>query len=386
LRRGFPRDPEELYGYCAVILDDVEAAYFTADQMALLERYVSERGGGLLMLGGMESFRDGGYSRTPIGELLPVYLDRSETSPPAGGIRMDLTREGRLAAWARLKTHEQDEITRLQSMPSFQVMNQVSGVKPGASVIATALDEQNDQYPLLIVQRFGRGRTAALTVGDIWRWGMQSKESRTDMNKFWRQLVRWLVADVPGRLEFKMTDAALESDGMATLQMRVKNGDFQPEDGASVTVEIRNALMLGTNTAAPGVIHLRVEPSPVESGLYEAKYAARHTGAYRAVASVTNSTEEPMGQAETGWSVDLAAREFACLEPNVGLLEELAQRTGGELLPASQLKEFARNLPRRKTSVMEPWTRPAWHTPFLFVFALACFVSEWGLRRWKGMP
>jgi len=26
------------------------------------------------------------------------------------------------------------------------------------------------------------------------------------------------------------------------------------------------------------------------------------------------------------------------------------------------------------------------HTSAMFVFALACFLGEWGLRRWKGLP
>jgi hypothetical protein len=28
--------------------------------------------------------------------------------------------------------------------------------------------------------------------------------------------------------------------------------------------------------------------------------------------------------------------------------------------------------------------RPLWHTPWLFLLALACFLGEWGLRRQKG--
>ena len=76
-RAAFPRTPEVLFEYHALILDDLEAGFFTADQQALVERFVSERGGGLLMLGGQGSFRQGGYERTPIGELLPVYLDRA---------------------------------------------------------------------------------------------------------------------------------------------------------------------------------------------------------------------------------------------------------------------------------------------------------------------
>jgi hypothetical protein len=42
LRDGFPKTPEELFRYRAVIIDDLEAEFFTRDQMNLLQRFVSE--------------------------------------------------------------------------------------------------------------------------------------------------------------------------------------------------------------------------------------------------------------------------------------------------------------------------------------------------------
>ena len=78
LRDGFPKTADELYRYHAIMLDDLEAGFFTPDQLALLRNFVSQRGGGLLMLGGPDSFASGKYDRTPVGELLPVYLNRSE--------------------------------------------------------------------------------------------------------------------------------------------------------------------------------------------------------------------------------------------------------------------------------------------------------------------
>jgi hypothetical protein len=102
LRDGFPKTAEELFGYHAVILDDIEAEFFSHDQMELLRRFVAERGGGFLMLGGKESFQQGKFDRTPIGRILPVYLDR--LSQPEGPrfagtqiitqVHLNLTREG----------------------------------------------------------------------------------------------------------------------------------------------------------------------------------------------------------------------------------------------------------------------------------------------------
>jgi hypothetical protein len=59
LRDGFPKAADELYRYHAVVIDDLEAAFFSPDQQAMLRNFVSVRGGGLLMLGGPDSFAEG---------------------------------------------------------------------------------------------------------------------------------------------------------------------------------------------------------------------------------------------------------------------------------------------------------------------------------------
>ena len=51
LRDGFPKTADELYRYHAIVLDDLEAGFFTPDQLALLRNFVSQRGGGLLDAG-----------------------------------------------------------------------------------------------------------------------------------------------------------------------------------------------------------------------------------------------------------------------------------------------------------------------------------------------
>ena len=75
LTGGFPDTDEELYGYKAIILGDIEANYFSMNQLDMLERFVSRRGGGFLMLGGRHSFAEGEFWNTPVADLLPVMLD-----------------------------------------------------------------------------------------------------------------------------------------------------------------------------------------------------------------------------------------------------------------------------------------------------------------------
>ena len=385
LQAGFPRTAEDLFGYHAVILDDLEAEFFSRDQTALLQKFVSERGGGLLMLGGMESFRQGEYQRTPIGDMLPVYLDRGGDVLPPERLRLELSREGWLQPWARLRDNESAERQRLQSMPVFEVFNPVREVKPGASIVSTAKDEDGKEYPALVTQRYGRGQTAALMIGNIWRWGMQNPESRRDMEKSWRQLVRWLVSDVPKPVEITIERPPDETAGAVKLQVRVRDEKYQPMDDATVAIEVQPVISDGQD-ASTNVIQLHAEPSLTEVGVYETTYVPRHTGGYRAVAQVVNSMGVKVGDAEAGWSTDMMAEEFKSLEPNQALLHAIASRTGGELISADNLEGFVRGLPGRRSPVMETWTTPAWHTPLWFGFALLCLVSEWGLRRWKGLP
>ena len=73
------------------------------------------------------------------------------------------------------------------------------------------------------------------------------------------------------------------------------------------------------------------------------------------------------------------------MKPNRALLETIARQTGGEVIAPARLDSFAANLPNRKAPITESWTMPLWHRSTVFVFALACFIAEWGLRRWKGL-
>ncbi|MEY2410328.1 MAG: hypothetical protein QOF48_2998 [Verrucomicrobiota bacterium] len=380
LRGGFPKVPEDLYGYDAIIVDDLEAEFFTPDQMALVQKFVSERGGGFLMLGGAESFREGKFQRTPIGDLLPVYMDNPPETRSPGQLRINLTREGFLQPWARLRNNETDEKKRLTDVAPFGVLNKVRGVKPGASVIATVSDEKNAVHPAIVAQRFGNGRVGAVLLGDIWHWGFKDEASHRDMDKAWRQLTRWLIADVPKAIDLQAQPRAGDPDNAVLLQIRAKDKRFLPIDNATVSVLVHKADVAGSNA-----VRITAEPSAREAGLFEAIYVPRETGGYQAQAIVTGENGAELGRAEAGWTSDPGADEFRSLKPNKALLESIARRTGGEMVPAGGLDAFAAMLPNKKAPITESWSSPLWHQAGVFLFALACFVTEWGLRRWRGL-
>ena len=382
LLNGFPKTKEELFEYRAVILDDVEAEFFTHDQMDLLRRFVTERGGGFLMLGGQESFRQSDFQHTPIAGILPIHLDRIPNERLTSEMRLHLTREGWLQPWTRLRDNEEQEQRRLDEMPEFRVLNRLRVAKPGARIVATIGEDEERRLPALIVQRLGNGRAAALTIGDLWRWGQRSSETREDMDKFWRQTLRWLIADVPDRIAFEARHQTDEINQPTLLRIQARDKRFEPLDNVSVAIAVRE----------PGgqSIRLTAEPVMTESGLFEASYVPRKSGGYLAEATMTDANGTDLDQASLGWAVDLEAREFQSVGTNRPLLERIARQTGGRMVEVGQLSQFASRLPHEEVPITEVWTKPLWDLPgvlpTVFFFALACFVIEWALRRRKGMP
>ena len=262
------------------------------------------------------------------------------------------------------------------------VLNRLRGVKPGAQVIATVDDERDARYPALIVQRFGNGRSAALPIGDVWRWGLQSPEMREDMEKFWRQTLRWLVANVPQRISVEVVQGADLAQQAVRLRVYARDKDFQPLDNVFAEIEIQRP--------AGDSIRLNAQPVAHQGGVFETTLVSRASGGYRVHAVITDAEGNRIGAAETGWTVDLLAQEFASLQVNRALLEDIARQTGGRVVELDELDRFARMLPHLQVPITTTWSKPLFDLPGLgpaaFLLVLICFGSEWALRRWKGMP
>jgi uncharacterized membrane protein len=80
--QGRPEDHSlsltELAAFDLLVLDDVPAFQLTYAKMESIEKYVRDFGGGLLVVGGSQSYGAGGYYRTPLERILPVDM-----RPPA---------------------------------------------------------------------------------------------------------------------------------------------------------------------------------------------------------------------------------------------------------------------------------------------------------------
>ena len=385
LQKGFPKDAEELFEYNAVILDDLEHEFLTQDQQSLLRQFVTVRGGGLLVLGGQESMRGKGFSDSVLSQLLPIYGEDGVASTSESVldgesqtmVRYQLSREGWLQPFLRLADNEVAERERMERMPSFQVLNRLSKVKPGASVLAEALIDGKDAVPVFISQRFGKGRTATFMIGDMWRWAMHHEGSGSSpLFQAWRQMIRWLIADVPKSIQMQLGETR-GSSKVANLVVRVKGTDFKSVDNAVVRITI--------SSPSGKIIVVDAEASAKTAGQYDGIYVTEEEGVYSANADVTAPDGTKLGTAQLGWVYQPSATEFQSLGENLGNLQSIADTSGGSIVKWSDLDSFVSNVPSTRVPVTETKIYPLWHQGWVLLSALACICFEWGLRRRYGM-
>src|SRR5437899_10843444 len=122
-----PSDVVGLQKYDGVILSNVSSLKLTRTQMAHIRDYVRDGGGGLLMVGGEESFGLGGYYRTPIEEALPVTMEvKQKVEIPSLAVVLSIDRSGSMA----MATDE--KVTKLDL------------AKEAAHLVVDLLDERNE--------------------------------------------------------------------------------------------------------------------------------------------------------------------------------------------------------------------------------------------------
>ncbi|MBW4436408.1 MAG: VWA domain-containing protein [Pleurocapsa minor GSE-CHR-MK-17-07R] len=75
---GLPSTVVGLESYDSVIMANVPALRLSQQRMQTLQSYVRDLGGGLVVIGGPESYAAGGYFQTPLEESLPVEMRISD--------------------------------------------------------------------------------------------------------------------------------------------------------------------------------------------------------------------------------------------------------------------------------------------------------------------
>ena len=208
---GFPTTLEGIAPYRVIVLSNLRPADLSTQQQELLAKFCGELGGGLLMLGGPETF-DTSWRSSRLEQLLPVvFADASGVSGLDRPFQLELTAEALQNPVFRISNTPREDWNKL---PKFHQYGRVDAAKPGAQIWAL---HQSDEGPkgrriLMASQRYGNGLSAILTVQNFWVWRLSKDGDPEHFDRFWRQLFRFLGESSRQDVSIQISDQELRPD------------------------------------------------------------------------------------------------------------------------------------------------------------------------------
>jgi uncharacterized membrane protein len=328
----FPVDElftEHLPSFDAVVLQDFDAQPYGLEKYLENIRGYVRRGGGLVMVGGQNSFVAGGYAGTPLADVLPVQLDGSPgaTSADTSPFAPQWTPEGLAAPLlAPLRDVVGDE---LPQMPGANVLGDVRAGGVALWAHPSRTTRHGARMPVLAIGDEGDGRTIALGVDGAWELEFSALGARTagrGHGALWDGLLGWLMRDPrfePAQIEIVGgCTAGLPS----TLHARLLPGAAQPGDEPATQALVLDVTRIDKQQAP---VHVE-RPRPADAAAVDLALPPLEAGGYTARLRVA-------GGATTrhDFACEAGGDEWADSRPDPKRLQALADATGGAFTSAA---------------------------------------------------
>jgi len=341
-----------------------------------------DRGAGLLMLGGTQSYGPGGYADTPLSATLPVIMNSSDrqvgtTIDPGAHLLgpqiIEPTAAGLGHFIMRIDTPAQNA-AKWASLPPLNGANKLGQPKPLAQVLARS---KGTSQPLLVAQEYGRGRAMAFAGDTTFLWALAGHDDASQ--RFWRQMILWLAhKELQGdsTVWLKMPERRFRPNQPFDLTFGAKNAENVPITDAEFKVQI-----LGPNGLA----------KPVAAQQAGADHTARFSdvlppGEYSVAIDATQQGKV-LGSARSRFIIYEHDLELHNPAADTAFADELSHTTGGKLIPPEELGSFLRELLKKdlqpddkKLTTISLWDNWA----FLLIF-VALLSAEWFLRKIRGL-
>ncbi|MDC0158069.1 hypothetical protein OAK38_09945, partial [Verrucomicrobia bacterium] len=371
----FPDDREDAFQYDLVILGDVDASFFTDEELGLLEELIRDRGASLLMLcGPMHS--PGSYAGTSVETMLPVRFDSdSDWENVAETVYPVLTPEGRSSLVMTLENNGELNDRVWSRMAPMDQLPPLLSAKPGATVLAVLSDStsRGQGYPLVAWQRYGTGKCMSIASDRLWR--LRYRTGDKYHWRVWSQCIQFMTLS---RLMGEHKRIRLETDrstyplaGQCRLYAHVMDESFEPVVQSVFEAYVSN-LEGGQNKQ---LVSLR--PDKSQPGLYEGYFSPPETGRYRLEAN----EEDSKTSNTTEFQVTEIRKELIDTDMSLSYLERIAELTGGAILEPKELPELSSLVNDRLITTELRSERPLWDNGIVAFLLVALLGAEWILRR-----
>ena len=376
----FPADKifdTELHTFDIVIFQNFDfRPYYMARYLKNIREAV-EGGLGFVMLGGEQSFADGGYLGTDLASIIAFDLSSRGVEPSGGGLTLTETGESHpIFDWGNRALSPTDWAT-LSPWASF---NLVGNPARDASVLATVQTETGATYPVIAAREVKDGRSLAIATDELWRWRFHGQAdggvASDAYYRFWSNALRWLVRD-PQQSRMQVIPERSRIDRKKPLRVRVKVRDQQYLPAIDCPIEIFAQPIQG------GEIIATQFGQTDGSGEFRTELPGLPPGAYRLEAN-SGCSIQGAEKAEARVIIDELSREMKHSKLRPDILRAIASATGGQVYSVSKSPSTIAQREQDVTRIENKRDMPLWDNAFVLAAMLLLFGAEWSIRRQRG--
>ncbi len=129
LADSVPADLTSLNGFGCIVLVDQPAYAFSEAQQESFRRYIHDSGGGLVMIGGPDSFGAGGWIGSPLEDALPVQLDPPQKRQmPMGALAIVLDASGSMGSGVSGTAMNQQQVANEAAIAAVQTLSRLDQI------------------------------------------------------------------------------------------------------------------------------------------------------------------------------------------------------------------------------------------------------------------
>ncbi|MEC8051593.1 MAG: hypothetical protein VX210_12455 [Myxococcota bacterium] len=376
----FPADKifdTELHTFDVVIFQNFDfRPYYMARYLKNIREAV-EGGLGFVMLGGEQSFADGGYPGTELAPIIAFDLDARGLAQTSSGIALTSQGESHpIFDWGNRALSPKD----WSNLAQWSSFNRVGNPAADASVLATLQSSDGSTYPVIAAKEVNEGRSLAIATDELWRWRFHGQAdggvASDAYYRFWSNALRWLVRD-PQQSRMQVIPERSRIDRKKPLRVRVKVRDQQYLPATDCPIELFIQPIQG------GEIVSTQFGKTDELGEFRAELKGLPPGSYRLEAN-SGCAIRGAERAESRVVIDELSREMKHSNLRSDILMRIAELTGGKVYPVeSAPKELGQSI-QDLTRIEDKRDKPLWDNAFVLLGLLGLFGAEWSIRRQKG--
>jgi uncharacterized membrane protein len=370
----FPSTIDKLAAFRVVILSNLRPTDLVPKQQELLAQFCGQFGGGLLMIGGADTFNVS-WQGSRLEQLLPVQFASAPRGLAQANFRLTITSAALNHRVFKI-SDEGNPGDAWSALPTFTNYAAIETVKPGAEVwaVQSGTSQGNKELPVIVSQRYGAGLSAVICVQNFWRWRLAKDGNTRHFDRFWQQFLRYLAEEGASPVTLSVPDQPLRPGGDVRVVLG-RRADPTSAAAAGATYRFVVADADGRKLTSQAA---ELKPG----GSAEVTFRAEKPGLF------TMSVVDAHDNAVFSRSLELSdiAIEFTHTARSMETLRQWAGVSDGMAVRCEDCGDVGPLIDRIKRRTQEPErdrsTRlPAGINAAVLVLLVGCLSGEWLLRR-----